>query len=226
MRPEYSRSMSSLPSRSSSAPYCDPGVNPSRTPSGALYQPSRSPHHRHLASDQSLRSASLTSIVEMYQARSPEGSVQPLRSPGSFYYDYSEEFNAKYSDEYGYASPIHSPPGETIDTLRAGDIPTPRDVPPATDFKDMATGNELRGTSDYVSDYRTTPSRERKEPNLDSGSNHESVSDPSPQRQMIDGIKGYLDMKQASIPSKRRCSSSTPPAYAQTETRSHEANGF
>ncbi|KAG5658814.1 hypothetical protein KAF25_007367 [Fusarium avenaceum] len=128
----------------------------------------------HLAGDQSLRSASLTSIVEMYQARSPEGSIQPLRSPGSFYYDYSEEFNAKYSDEYGYASPIHSPPGETIDTLRAGDITTPRDVTPATDFKDMVTGNELRGTSDYVSDYGTTPSRERKEPNLDSGSNHEN----------------------------------------------------
>ncbi|KAH6963981.1 hypothetical protein DER45DRAFT_626379 [Fusarium avenaceum] len=115
----------------------------------------------------------------MYQARSPEGSVQPLRSPGSFYYDYSEEFNAKYSDEYAYASPIHSPPGETIDTLRAGDITTPRDVAPATDFKDMATGNELRGTSDYVSDYGTTPSRERKEPNLDSGSNHEIFSGSS-----------------------------------------------
>jgi hypothetical protein len=162
----------------------------------------------------------------MYQGGSPQGSIQPLRSPGSFYYDYSEEFNAKYPDEYGYASPIRSPPGETIGTLRAGDITTPRDVPPATDFKDMATDIELGGTNDYVSAYRTTPSRERKEPNLDSGSSHETVSDPSPQRQMIDETKGCLDMKQASIPSKRRCPSSTPPAHAQTEAHSLEANGF
>lgn len=225
MRPEYSRSMSSLPSRSSSAPYCGPGANPSRTPRKIFYPPSRSPHHQHLAGDQSLRSASLTSIVEMYQGRSPEGSIQPLRSPGSFYYDYSEEFNAKYPDEYGYASLICSPPGDTIDTLGAGDITTRRDVTPAADFKDMATGNELGGTNDYVSDYRTTPSRERKEPNLDSGSNHESLPDPSPQRQMIDEIEGCLNMKHASIPSKR-CSSSTPPAYAQTETPPLEANSF
>jgi hypothetical protein len=162
----------------------------------------------------------------MYQGTSPEGSIQPLRSPGLFYYDYSEEFNAKYPDEYGYTSPVCSPPGETIDTLRAGDITTPRDVTPATDFKDMATGNELGGTNDYISDYRTTPSRERKEPNLDSGSNHESLPDPSPQRQMIDGIEGCLDIKQASIPNKRRCSSSTPPAYAQTKTHPLEANSF
>ncbi|KAM0347063.1 hypothetical protein ACHAPU_005002 [Fusarium lateritium] len=84
------------PSRPSSAPYYGygSGPRPSRTPSQTLYPPSSSPYHQHVAGDQSIRSASLTSIVEMYHTRSP---VQPLPSPGSFYYDYTEEFDTQPS---------------------------------------------------------------------------------------------------------------------------------
>ncbi|KAF9765808.1 hypothetical protein IL306_001832 [Fusarium sp. DS 682] len=43
--------------------------------------------------DQSIRSASLTSIMDMYHGRTPDDDMQPLRSSSSFYYDYTEEFD-------------------------------------------------------------------------------------------------------------------------------------
>lgn len=46
------------------------------------------------STDQSTRSASLTSIVDMYQRPlTASGTYPPFHSQGPFYYDYSEEFD-------------------------------------------------------------------------------------------------------------------------------------
>ncbi|KAF4344760.1 hypothetical protein FBEOM_1302 [Fusarium beomiforme] len=121
MRPEFSRSMSSLPPRSSSAPYYGSRANPSRRPSGAGYPPPKSPYRQSIPGDRSIRSASLTSIVDMYHGRTADGGIQPLRSPNSFYYDYTEEFDKGTSSEFEYALPTDSQ-GHTAGMLRRDDI--------------------------------------------------------------------------------------------------------
>ncbi|KAF5577317.1 hypothetical protein FPCIR_12202 [Fusarium pseudocircinatum] len=108
--------MSSLPPRSSSAPYYGSRANLSR-PSGAGYPPSKSPYFQYMPGDHSVRSASLTSIVDMYHGRTPYDALQPLRSPSSFYYDYTEEFDKEFPCEFEYASTIGSPQGHTIGIL-------------------------------------------------------------------------------------------------------------
>lgn len=96
LRADANRSTASLPSRASPGPcHFGPGPGRIRTPSSSLSGMSR-PHDRHRAgsTDHSVRSASLTSIVDMYQRPITSGSAgPPLRSGGSFYYDYSEEFD-------------------------------------------------------------------------------------------------------------------------------------
>ncbi|KAM4054927.1 hypothetical protein HRG_005745 [Hirsutella rhossiliensis] len=95
LRADANRSTASLPSRASPGPcHFGPGPGPARTPSSSLSGMSR-PYERNQGSstDQSVRSASLTSIVEMYQRPMTASSAVPaLRPGGSFYYDYSEEF--------------------------------------------------------------------------------------------------------------------------------------
>ncbi|KAF5558230.1 hypothetical protein FMEXI_459 [Fusarium mexicanum] len=122
LRPEFSRSMSSLPPRSSSAPYYGSRANLSRRPSGAGYPPSKSPSFQYIPGDHSVRSASLTSIVDMYHGRTPDNATQPLRSPSSFYYDYTEEFDKGFPCEFEYVSTIGSPQGHTIGILRRDDM--------------------------------------------------------------------------------------------------------
>ncbi|POR36155.1 Uncharacterized protein TPAR_03639 [Tolypocladium paradoxum] len=96
LRADANRSTASLPSKASPGPYhFGPGPSRIRTPSSSLSGMSR-PYDRHRAgsTDHSVRSASLTSIVDMYQRPITAGSTgPPLRSGGSFYYDYSEEFD-------------------------------------------------------------------------------------------------------------------------------------
>lgn len=97
LRSDANRSTASLPSRtppSHSNPPAAPGRI--RTPNSALAGTPR-PYDRHRAgsTDQSVRSASLTSIVEMYQrpmTACSNGNGTTLRPAASFYYDYSEEF--------------------------------------------------------------------------------------------------------------------------------------
>ncbi|KLO80018.1 uncharacterized protein LW93_7464 [Fusarium fujikuroi] len=132
LRPEFSRSMSSLPPRSSSAPYYGSRANPSRRPSGAGYPPSKSPYLQYMPGDHSVRSASLTSIVDMYHGRAPDDTMQPLRSPSSFYYDYTEEFDKGFPCEFEYASTISSPQGHTIGILRRDDMEETDTAPPAS----------------------------------------------------------------------------------------------
>ncbi|PHH73991.1 hypothetical protein CDD80_3433 [Ophiocordyceps camponoti-rufipedis] len=92
LRAEASRS-TSLPSRASPGPY-QLGPGRTRTPSSSISGRSR-PYDRHRGSsaDYSPRSASLTSIVEMYQRPATASSTVPaIRHGGSLYYDYTEEF--------------------------------------------------------------------------------------------------------------------------------------
>lgn len=88
-------STASLPSRASPGPYyMSPGPCQSRTPNSyRAPTPRNVERSRRVSNDQSIRSASLTSIVEMYQRPiTSSRNVPPLRSTGSFYYDYTEEF--------------------------------------------------------------------------------------------------------------------------------------
>ncbi|KAH6898351.1 hypothetical protein B0T10DRAFT_472376 [Thelonectria olida] len=108
MRPEYNRSTSSLPSRMSPGPhYQVPGPSRSRTPNSVVYGGPRSSRRQYDSSDQSVRSASLTSIVEMYQRPIlPSRAGTPIRSAGAFYYDYSEDFDTGPEQELGYMVPF------------------------------------------------------------------------------------------------------------------------
>lgn len=100
LRPEMNKSSCSLPSKYS------PGPNHYRTASGRARTPSSTvswvsrPSDRYLGStDQSTRSASLTSIVEMYQRPLTASSTCPAIRPGrALFYDYSEEFNTTGCD--------------------------------------------------------------------------------------------------------------------------------
>lgn len=100
LRPEMNKSSCSLPSRYS------PGPNHYRTASGRARTPSSTvswvsrPSERYLGStDQSTRSASLTSIVEMYQRPLTASSTCPAIRPGrTLFYDYSEEFSTAGCD--------------------------------------------------------------------------------------------------------------------------------
>lgn len=148
LRPEFSQSMSSLPPRSSSAPYYGSRANPSRRPSGAGYPPSKSPYLQYMPGDQSVRSASLTSIVDMYHGRTPDDSTQPLRSPSSFYYDYTEEFDKGFPSGFEYASPIGSLQEHTTGILRRDDMEETTTAPSAS-FKGMTSADEFDETNKF-----------------------------------------------------------------------------
>ncbi|KAF5665926.1 hypothetical protein FHETE_6468 [Fusarium heterosporum] len=156
----YSRQSSAGFQRPSSAPYYSSGAGPSRTPSETLYPSFKSPYRQHVAGDQSIRSASLSSIVEMYQGRSP---APPPRSPSSFYYDYTEEFDRQPSDGYANPSVVGSPLRETNKPLR--------NLLSAVHFKAPESGNKLGETTDteYVDGNATTIVAKGQEPNQGSG---------------------------------------------------------
>ncbi|RBR02674.1 hypothetical protein FVER53263_08092 [Fusarium verticillioides] len=135
--------MSSLPPRSSSAPYYGSRANLSRRPSGAGYPPSKSPYLQYMPCDHSVRSASLTSIVDMYHGRTPDDASQPLRSPISFYYDYTEEFDKGFPCEFEYASTIGFPQGHTIGILMKDAMEETDAAPPAS-FRDSNGNSALR----------------------------------------------------------------------------------
>lgn len=95
LRPDAKKSTASLPSRASPGScILGPLPDPARTPNSLLAGvPRLCDRNLGGSTDQSVRSASLTSIVEMYQRPMTAGSAAPALRPGcSFYYDYSEEF--------------------------------------------------------------------------------------------------------------------------------------
>ncbi|KAK4078674.1 uncharacterized protein Triagg1_3005 [Trichoderma aggressivum f. europaeum] len=122
-RPDVNRSASSLPSRTLHSPYlyapvpCHArGPNPS-LPWGLPRQANR---HQRGSIDQSTRSASLTSIVEMYDRPVTSNSncvPPPVQSPGSFYYDYSEQFEDQPPWDMDLDVPLHPIP-QRVENIR------------------------------------------------------------------------------------------------------------
>ncbi|KAL7792932.1 hypothetical protein V8C37DRAFT_409838 [Trichoderma ceciliae] len=113
LRAEANRSTSSLPSRTLHAPYSyAPGPCQVRTPSATMGWAPRQPNrHQRGSTDQSTRSASLTSIVEMYDRPATSNSTcGPPRSTGSFYYDYSEQFEDQQPWDVDLDIPLHPIP--------------------------------------------------------------------------------------------------------------------
>ncbi|KAM0253600.1 hypothetical protein ACHAQJ_007229 [Trichoderma viride] len=113
LRAEANRSTSSLPSRTMHSPYSyAPAPGQGRTPNSAVgWAPRQSNRHQRVSADQSTRSASLTSIVEMYNRPVTSNSnCAPLRSAGSFYYDYSEQFEDQPPWNFGVDVPLHPIP--------------------------------------------------------------------------------------------------------------------
>ncbi|KAL7909268.1 hypothetical protein GGI35DRAFT_493262 [Trichoderma velutinum] len=113
--PDANRSTSSLPSRTLHSLYlyapvpCQVRGPNSSLPWGLPRQPNR---HQRGSIDQSTRSASLTSIVEMYDrpVTSNSNCAPPLQSPGSFYYDYSEQFEDQPPWDMDLDVPLHPIP--------------------------------------------------------------------------------------------------------------------
>ncbi|KHN96426.1 uncharacterized protein MAM_05715 [Metarhizium album ARSEF 1941] len=98
LRSDFNRSTASLPSRASPGPYY-PGHMPHRSRTPGSSQSGTSRHgrferHARMPVDRCGRSPSLTSIVDMYRRPSTaKVSRQPPQMAGSFYYDYSEDFD-------------------------------------------------------------------------------------------------------------------------------------
>ncbi|UKZ51649.1 hypothetical protein TrVGV298_005410 [Trichoderma virens] len=121
-RPDVNRSTSSLPSRTAPSPYlyapvpCQVRGPNSSVPWGMSRQPNR---HQRGSTDQSTRSASLTSIVEMYDRPMTSNSncAPPLQSPGSFYYDYSEQFEDQSPWDMDMDIPLHPIP-QRVENIR------------------------------------------------------------------------------------------------------------
>ncbi|KAL6788289.1 hypothetical protein J3E68DRAFT_416489 [Trichoderma sp. SZMC 28012] len=122
-RPDVNRSTSSLPSRTLHSPYlyapvpCYARGPNSSLPWGFARQPNR---HQRGSIDQSTRSASLTSIVEMYDRPMTSNSncaPPPVQSPGSFYYDYSEQFEDQPPWDMDLDIPLHPIP-QRVENIR------------------------------------------------------------------------------------------------------------
>ncbi|KAL7950773.1 hypothetical protein V8C42DRAFT_359630 [Trichoderma barbatum] len=119
--PDVNRSASSLPSRTLHSPYLYAPVPCqaralSSLPWGMPRQPNR---HQRGSTDQSTRSASLTSIVEMYDrpVTSNSNCAPSLQSPGSFYYDYSEQFEDQPPWDVDLDTPLHPIP-QRVENIR------------------------------------------------------------------------------------------------------------
>ncbi|KAG6110813.1 hypothetical protein E4U14_002705 [Claviceps sp. LM454 group G7] len=100
IRPDYSRSAASLPSRTSPNPY-----HRSRTPSSSHSSVSRYgrlERHPRMPLDHRERSPSLSSIVGMYRPpSSAKNSNSQSQMACHFYYDYSEDFDKPTSKDIG-----------------------------------------------------------------------------------------------------------------------------
>ncbi|PTB65404.1 hypothetical protein BBK36DRAFT_5849 [Trichoderma citrinoviride] len=114
-RPDVNRSTNSLPSRSRHSPYlyapvpCHAKPSSSSLPWGTPRQSSR---HQRVSADQSTRSPSLTSIVEMYDRPTTSNSncAPSIQSPGPLFYDYSEQFEDEPPWDGEMDVPLHPIP--------------------------------------------------------------------------------------------------------------------
>ncbi|KAH8128389.1 hypothetical protein LI328DRAFT_151297 [Trichoderma asperelloides] len=113
LRAEVNRSTTSLPSRPLHSPhFYIPGSCHARSHNPAMaWAPMQPYRNQPCPTDQSTRSASLTSIVEMYDKPVTSNSnCAPLRSTGSIYYDYSEQFEDRPSWDIDVDVPLHPMP--------------------------------------------------------------------------------------------------------------------
>ncbi|GKT97815.1 hypothetical protein FLAG1_00185 [Fusarium langsethiae] len=147
LRPEYSRSASSLPMRTSSAPYYGSGIDSLGALGGTIQLYPESSYRQFVAEDQSVRSASLTSIVEMYQGKSLDDSVQPIQSPCSVYYDYTEDCEETFPDQLLNGSPVCSSDRDVKDMSKENTV---QDASIEIDIEnkgDLVKGNNLATTT-------------------------------------------------------------------------------
>lgn len=113
LRAEANRSTTSLPSRPLHSPhFYAPGSYHTRPPNPSMaWMPRQPSRNQPYPTDQSTRSASLTSIVEMYDKpiTSNQNSAPP-QSTGSIYYDYSEQFEDRPPWDIDVDVPLHPIP--------------------------------------------------------------------------------------------------------------------
>ena len=225
LRPDFSKSTSSLPMRSSSAPYCGSGVDSPGASGDIVQSPYTSTYRQFVAGDQSARSASLTSIVEMYQGKSPSGLKQPIRSPCSFYYDYTEEFERGIAGKVGHGPVAHPPQGTSLDLFRDHAM---KDASIETDYqgKDRKNHERLTDTDWYVDENAISFSRKNSKIKSASRKSYTNLSISSVHRQLIGELNGSTDTQQISIPAKRRYTSSTPPVQTQSSMNQLESSNF
>ncbi|KAI8720710.1 hypothetical protein NCS52_00516900 [Fusarium sp. LHS14.1] len=221
MRPEFSRSTSSLPSHPSPGPYqYGPGPSRSRTLNRMQYWGVRPQYRQTGSSDQSIRSASLTSIVEMYQGTPLNTNVPLPRAAGSFYYDYTEEFETEAPYEQEHAGPLCPIP------QRVGGIRHPfllrTDGTETTDDSDTPATIDSSGTN---KDHFEAPSEKDTNSQSDAdfdkagqqaAQGHQSTHEDavSPRRTSIGG-RVTVDSQNVLAHARRVHSSSAPPADVQ-----------
>ncbi|KAH8179991.1 hypothetical protein LIA77_01510 [Sarocladium implicatum] len=140
-RPDFNRSTSSLPNRFSPAPYYEgyggprartPGSISSGTPVSYL-RPRRG------SNDQSVRTSSLTSIVEMYQVPYNSPKSTQLRSMGSFYYDYTEGFENESPVAPTLPAPVCPVPQRSDSSVRPLVL--------SEDIEDVLDSSPIRGSN-------------------------------------------------------------------------------
>ncbi|PON21000.1 hypothetical protein TGAM01_v210180 [Trichoderma gamsii] len=113
LRAEANRSTTSLPSRPLHSPhFYVPGSYHARPPNPSMaWMPRQPSRNQPYPTDQSNRSASLTSIVEMYDKPTTSNqSCVPPQSTGSIYYDYSEQFEDRPPWDIDVDVPLHPIP--------------------------------------------------------------------------------------------------------------------
>ncbi|KAK1250314.1 hypothetical protein MKX08_010317 [Trichoderma sp. CBMAI-0020] len=113
LRAEANRSTTSLPSRPLHSPhFYAPGSYHARPPNPSMaWMPRQPSRNQPYPTDQSTRSASLTSIVEMYDKPiTSNQNCAPPQSTGSIYYDYSEQFEDRPPWDVDVDVPLHPIP--------------------------------------------------------------------------------------------------------------------
>lgn len=166
LRAEANRSTTSLPSRPLHSPhFYAPGSYHARPPNPAMAWMPRQPNRNQpYSTDQSTRSASLTSIVEMYDKPiTSNPNCAPLRSTGTIYYDYSEQFEDRPPWDIDVDVPLHPIPqrAENIrqSLLLMDDIQGRFDI--GEDDSDSSNSNIQEAEKDLMEPSHLSNARER-----------------------------------------------------------------
>lgn len=167
LRAEANRSTTSLPSRPLHSPhfYAPPGSYHARPPNPSMaWMPRQPSRNQPYPTDQSTRSASLTSIVEMYdKPMTSNQSCAPPQPTGSIYYDYSEQFEDRPPWGIDVDVPLHPIPqrAENIrqSLLLMDDIQGRFDI--GEDDSDSSESNMQEAEKDLMEPSNLSSTRER-----------------------------------------------------------------